>query len=181
MPNPTRSVSPGYGTSPTTSEVEYTAEELTVLRAAEQYKKRMRRRFLTVTDTMRIMLALGYRRDPAHISPGIAEDRGEQVEVACITKAKRNGVSWEEVVERLRLLHSQGSPWLGYNRLAKQWGCSSQRVYLAVERTPELHAWANYGIRKAEPVEVDEAIERGTARAERGVPVGGEGGVAVMT
>jgi hypothetical protein len=152
MPNPTRCMNPGYGTNPTTSEVEYTAEELAVLQAAEQYKKRMRRKFLTITDTMRIMLALGYRKDGAHVGPGIANDEGQQVELS--TEPKRTGVPWQEVVERLRLLHGQGTPWPGYNRLAKQWGCSSQRVYLAVERTPEMRAWAHYGKRKAEPIEV---------------------------
>jgi hypothetical protein len=145
-------MSPGYGTNPTTSEVEYTAEEFAVLQAAEQYKKRMRRKFLTVTDTMRIMLALGYRRDLPHGSPAIPNDEGKQVDLS--TEPKRHGVPWQEVVERLKLLHAQGSLWPGYNRLAKQWGCSSQRVYLAVERTPQLHAWAHYGKRKAGPLEV---------------------------
>ena len=152
MPNATRSLNPGYGTNPATSEVEYTAEELAVLQAAEQYKKRTRKRFLTVTDTLRIVLTLGYRKDPSHVSTGIPNDEGEQAELS--TGPKRTGVPWQQVVERLRVLHAQATPWPGYNRLAKQWGCSTQRVYLAVQRTPELHGWAHYGTRKAAPAEV---------------------------
>ena len=58
---------PDYGTNPATSEILYSEEELTILKAAEEYKKRMGRRFLTVTDTVKLMRSLGYRKDGGHV------------------------------------------------------------------------------------------------------------------
>jgi len=50
------------GTYPGTAEVEYSADELEVLRAADVHRQTTGKRFLTTCDIFRIIQSLGYRR-----------------------------------------------------------------------------------------------------------------------
>jgi hypothetical protein len=124
---------PDYGSSPATSEIFYTEEELAVLKAAEEYKKRMRRRFLTVTDTVKVMRSLGYRKDGGHVPA--AES------VSAQPKPKRVGIRWQEAAERMRQLRDQGEAWPGYQKLAERFGCSSGTLYRAVLEAEDLSEW----------------------------------------
>ena len=124
---------PDYGINPATSEVFYTEEELTILKAAEEYKNRMRKRFLTVIDTVKVMRLLGYRKDGSHVPAP---------ECAVVpTKPKRVCITWQEAAERMRQLRDQGEPWPGYQKLAERFGCSSGTVHRAVLETEDLPDW----------------------------------------
>jgi hypothetical protein len=46
---------------PATSEIDYSREELAFLKAADDYRRQIHRP-LTLTDVLRLLLALGYRR-----------------------------------------------------------------------------------------------------------------------
>jgi hypothetical protein len=46
---------------PATSEIDYSREELAFLKAADKYRRQIRRP-LTLTDVLRLVIALGYRR-----------------------------------------------------------------------------------------------------------------------
>jgi hypothetical protein len=71
MPDPTRKPTPSRAAgriapykrgAVLTSEPDYTADELDLLRAVEDWKKRTRRQFPTVTEILALVVGLGYAK-----------------------------------------------------------------------------------------------------------------------
>ncbi|HKI33597.1 MAG TPA: hypothetical protein VKA46_17210 [Gemmataceae bacterium] len=58
------------------------------------------------------------------------------------SSAEPTGMSWQEVVERLQRLRTQGEPFTSQKKLADVFGCSSYTINKAIKETPALHVWA---------------------------------------